>query len=73
MFRRTTTTLVLFAFALSGSACVRVQPYDRALLATRVMSPNPDPSEVKTDSHVHEYREGSSGATGAIAGGCGCN
>ncbi len=64
--------LALVLVALT-SGCVAVKPYQRSLLATRVMRTEPDPLEAKLDGHVNEYREGSIGGSGVSGGGCGCN
>ncbi|MBI2897948.1 MAG: DUF4266 domain-containing protein [Deltaproteobacteria bacterium] len=63
--------LVLVSLAAPG--CTRVHVWERETLAERAMRPEPDPPERKLDSHVHEYREGSTGGAGVGGGGCGCN
>ncbi len=65
--------LAVLFLATMATGCVAVQPWERAQLASRVMEPTPDPLELKTDGHVHEYREGSIGGSGVRGGGCGCN
>jgi hypothetical protein len=69
---RAFTAAALFAATLA-SGCAAVAPYERGLLASRVMRPDPDPAETKLDAHVAEYREGSMGGSGVSGGGCGCN
>lgn len=66
-----TLAVPLCGAALSG--CARVKPYQRDIHSKRVMKPDPDKVEVKLDSHVEEYREGSTGGAGVGGGGCGCN
>ena len=58
---------------LAGSACVSVQPYQRALLNGKDMELAA--SKLATfEGNVEAYREGASGANGGkIGGGCGCN
>ena len=74
MLTRTILRLVLISAALSfGTGCVAVQPWERGKLSSAVMKTTPDPQELKTDGHVHEYREGSIGGAGVSGGGCGCN
>ena len=64
---------VLFLVLLGASGCVTVEPYQRAILSTRLMQVSPDRVEGKLDGHVYEYREGAIGGTGVGGGGCGCN
>ena len=59
--------------AAGASACVVVEPHQRGRLASRVMQAVPDPTEIKLDAHVYQYREGSIGGGGVGGGGCGCN
>ena len=65
--------LLLVTAASAATGCVAVEPWNRAKLSSTVMDANPDPQELKTDGHVHEYREGSIGGAGVSGGGCGCN
>ena len=65
--------LLLTAVALGASGCVRVRPYERSILSSRVMKPGSDAAEAKLDGHVHEYREAAIGGGGVSGGGCGCN
>ncbi len=74
MSTRPILRLVLVVAALgAGSGCVAVQPWERGKLSSAVMAATPDAQELKLDSHVHEYREGSIGGAGVSGGGCGCN
>ena len=59
--------LLLLATALCAGC---VKSYQREWLALPVMQLAPVDEE---EAHVLESREGSAGATGAVAGGCGCN
>lgn len=54
------------------TSCVRVKPAEREDHARKTMQDR-DPSDVKLEGHVHEYREGSVGGNGVGGGGCGCN
>lgn len=54
------------------ASCVRVKSYQRAEHAAKTMQ-DPEPTEVKLDEHVHQYREGAMGGVGGGGGGCGCN
>jgi hypothetical protein len=63
--------LVLIAVLAGG--CVRVSAHQREYLAKPTMNPEAAPLEQRLDTHVTEYREGSSGGTGVGGGGCGCN
>lgn len=63
--------LVVAACVLAG--CIRVSAHQREYLAKPAMNPEAAPLEQKLDTHVAEYREGSSGGAGVGGGGCGCN
>ena len=57
----------------SGCAAMKVQPWDRDLLAEKKMSFSPAPLETAIDDHVYFSKEGSTGGQGVGGGGCGCN
>jgi hypothetical protein len=59
------------AFILFGG-CARVQPWQRERLADPIMIFDSNPIEKGVKEHHLDYREGSSGGTGAQSGGCGC-
>jgi hypothetical protein len=59
--------------AASLTACARVKPYERELLAKPIMTFQPDPHEDVLDLHMLEAREGAVGGYGSAGGGCGCN
>ena len=65
--------LLSLGCALACAACATVQPYERERLAKRDMQLEREPDASAGESHAVAYREGSSGATGATGGGCGCN
>ena len=52
--------------------CARVQPWQRERLADPIMIFDSNPIEEGIKEHHLDYREGSSGGTGAQSGGCGC-
>jgi hypothetical protein len=62
----------LLALVLAA-ACGRVRPWQRETLASPALEEPPWPAVHRGEQHVYEVREGSSGATGAAGGGCGCN
>jgi hypothetical protein len=66
---------VLLALAVGGtvSGCAAVRPWEREILAKRVMQLDPDPTEVRLRESLMSYREGSTGALGSKGGGCGCD
>ncbi|MGE5175958.1 MAG: DUF4266 domain-containing protein [Hyphomicrobiales bacterium] len=64
---------VALAAVSAGCAAMRVQPWDRDLLAQKQMSFNPLPMERAVDDHVYFSKEGSTGDQEAGGGGCGCN
>lgn len=53
--------------------CSLVKPYQRELLAKRIMSMEQAPEAALLEQHVYQYREGSAGGYGGGGGGCGCN
>jgi hypothetical protein len=70
------TTLLMgacLALALAASGCTTVKPYERELLAKRIMTFGPDPYEDVLDLHMLEAREAAAGGYGSAGGGCGCN
>jgi hypothetical protein len=52
---------------------VRVQPWERALLADYTMRPDRDPLATAMDEHVFISRETAAGGRGVGGSGCGCN
>lgn len=72
----TSRRLLFFcAFASAGlfQRCAAVKPYQRAYLNDERMQAGQRPVG-QADSHVHTYREGSTGGGGGTSsGGCGCN
>lgn len=64
---------VVAVAVLLTSGCVRVNPAQRELLADPSMQPAPQPQIDQADKHTANVREGSGGADGTAAGGCGCN
>jgi len=65
--------LVTAVLLSSGCAAMKVQPWDRDLLAKKSMGFNPNPLETAIDEHVYFSKEGSTGGQGVGGGGCGCN
>ena len=57
----------------SGCAAMKVEPWDRDLLAQKTMSLTPSPLETAIDEHIYFSKEGSTGGQGVGGGGCGCN
>jgi hypothetical protein len=60
------------AFALAGSACATVHPWERGTLADRCMIFDADGNTVAYTTHWQESREGAMGGFGVQGGGCGC-
>jgi hypothetical protein len=52
--------------------CAAVQPWQRENLSDPIMIFDENPIEKGIREHPLDYREGSSGGTGAQSGGCGC-
>jgi hypothetical protein len=67
--------IVLFAasalFLLATSACTKVAPYERGMLAHPTMTA--DEIAYGLDGHVRAVSEGAAGGLGGGGGGCGCN
>jgi hypothetical protein len=58
-------------FALFGTGCSHVAPYERGALAHPTMSADDMSSGI--DEHVRAVSEGATGGFGGGGGGCGCN
>ena len=56
-----------------GCASMKVEPWDRDLLAEKKMSFNPAPMMSAIDLHIYFSKEGSMGGQDMGGGGCGCN
>jgi len=61
------------AALLALTGCATVQPWERGKLAKPKMALEPDPLGSSLETHVYNYREGSTGGFGSVGGGCGCN
>ena len=64
--------VITIAIAALAAGCATVQPWEREGLADPIMEFDENPIDAGVKEHHIDYREGSSGATGAQAGGCGC-
>jgi hypothetical protein len=64
----------LFGFLLSSvfGGCAAVQPWQREDLSDPIMIFDENPIGKGIKEHPLDYREGSTGGTGAQSGGCGC-
>jgi len=58
--------------ALTGTACVTVQPWERGRLADPQMKFDENASLTAYQAHWQEAREGAAGGSGVQGGGCGC-
>jgi hypothetical protein len=67
---RVSALLVVLA-ALASSACVKVAPYERGMLAHPTMTSDDMASGL--ENHVRAVSEGAAGGLGGGGGGCGCN
>jgi hypothetical protein len=70
---KTLALIMLLAGLSGGCAAMRVQPWDRDLLAEKKMRYVPSPTENDVDEHIYFSKEGSTGGQGVGGGGCGCN
>jgi hypothetical protein len=68
---RMAAAVLLLACACTG--CANVKPWERAALARRDMSWDPDPLEAQLDSHIRFSKEAALPGGSAGGGGCGCN
>ena len=68
---RALTAVAVVAFAAFASACVKVAPYERGMLAHPTMSA--EEISIGLDGHVRAVSEGAAGGLGGGGGGCGCN
>ena len=64
--------LLGFLLSLAFGGCAAVQPWQREDLSDPIMIFDENPIEKGIKEHPLDYREGSSGGTGAQSGGCGC-
>jgi hypothetical protein len=67
--------LLCLAAVASASGCssMRVEPWERDVLAKEQMQLVTDPVEAGIDDHIYFSKEASSGGRGFGGGGCGCN
>jgi len=66
--------LIFLALVTAFSAgCVKVEPWEKEVLAKPIMALNTDPLETRTRQHIFFSKEASSGGYGLNSGGCGCN
>ena len=73
--RRMAFVAVLWALATAAGGCaaMKVQPWDRDLMAKETMRLTPSTIEGGADDHIYFSKEGSSGGRTFDGGGCGCN
>ncbi|MCX6945671.1 MAG: DUF4266 domain-containing protein [Verrucomicrobiota bacterium] len=65
--------LVLLTALASGCTSVRVQPWERATLASYALRPDRDPLAGAMAEHLFFSREAAHGGRGVGGSGCGCN
>lgn len=65
--------LLMAALLLTGCATVRVQPWERDVLARPEMSADYGQVPRGIDEHIYFSKEAASGGRGYGGGGCGCN
>jgi hypothetical protein len=65
--------LVLLTALCSGCSSVKVQPWERATLASYALRPDRDPLATAMAEHVYFSREAANGGRGVGGSGCGCN
>lgn len=62
--------ILILLFLLSSCS---VTPWERGNLAKREMLITPNAAHSSLRAHVFESKEASSGGSGGVGGGCGCN
>ncbi len=67
------TSIAMGLLSLASTGCVRVKPWQRGILADRVMRADRDPAGLALTEHVYFSREAATGGRGVGGGGCGCN
>jgi len=67
------TGIMLIGFGIFFNGCVVVKPYERELLAEKIMNFDAAVEERVMERHFLETREGSIGGHGGAGGGCACN
>jgi hypothetical protein len=72
-YHRAAATFALALIAFAASGCSSVKPWQRGVLADRVMRADRDPAGLALTEHVYFSREAASGGRGVGGGGCGCN
>ncbi len=66
--------LSVLLFALFTSACsTPIQPWERGNLARQEMQWVNDSMEFSLSNHINFSKEGSTGGSMVVGGGCGCN
>jgi hypothetical protein len=65
--------LLILGVCFAGCAAMKVEPWDRDLLAEKKMSFDPIPMLSAIDQHIYFSKEGSTGGQEVGGGGCGCN
>ena len=65
--------LLVTAAVLNGCSSVKVQPWERATLASYSMRPDRDPLTNAMAEHIYFSREAANGGKGVGGSGCGCN
>ncbi len=74
--RRTRRVLLLalgLAALIASVGCANVRPYQREFLADRIMDPSALHWEMAAERKMLSTREGASGGTLGVGGGCACN
>lgn len=65
--------LGLALFTLGGCSALGAKPWQRDLMAQKVMQLDAYPIESAMDEHIYFSKEASSGGRTYAGGGCGCN
>ena len=63
----------IFLVIMATSGCIRVKPWERDILANKIMTFDAEQDEATLDHTYYNAREGTAGGFDAGGGGCGCN
>lgn len=69
--KRTAAGIACLSFFLGG--CAAVKPFEREKLADPIMDPSDPLSKQSMQDKFYSTREGSTGGSTGVGGGCGCS
>ncbi len=73
-FRASRMLAILTCCSMTACAGIQpVQPWEKGKLAKAEMTFEGDPLDNSFTEHIYFSKEGASGGSGVVCGGCGCN